>query len=246
MSLKIIVPIYKKFLSKKESFSLDYSLRNLNTYDCVFVAPSGLDVSFYASRYRGYYYYFSASFFSSIQSYNQLMLNINFYEAFRDVDFLLILQPDVFVFRDDLNRWLNSPFDYIGAPWPAGFELNVQIGKFSDSKGASIKVFVGNGGFSLRRREKCIKLIYEHPEAANWFTQTGSNEDLFFSIMGALSSDFILPNQIIASQFAVELEPAHYFKINNNTLPMAVHAWDKYDPEFWREHMPPWPESEGG
>lgn len=240
--VEIIVPIYKEVLSAREEFSLDHSLNALANYRRVFIAPIGLNIAYYTKRHGGCFRFYHPDFFSSIQGYNRLLVSVEFYEGFAGVAFLLILQPDVFVFRDDLPRWLSQPFDYVGAPWPEGFELRVQAGKFARAGGKTIKAYVGNGGFSLRRRAKCIALIREHAEIANWFVVTGSNEDLFFAIMGSLSSDFILPNQMTASEFSVELEPEKYFELNGQVLPMGVHAWEKYRPEFWRPHMPPWPE----
>jgi hypothetical protein len=240
--VEIVVPIYKEFLNAREEFSLDHSLKTLANYRRVFIAPMGLNVAYYATRYGGCFRFYHPDFFSSPQGYSRLLVSAEFYEGFAGVEFLLILQPDVFVFRDDLPRWLAHPFDYVGAPWPDGFELRVQAGKFAIAGGKTIKAYVGNGGFSLRRRAKCIALIREHTEIARWFVLTGSNEDLFFSIMGSLSSDFILPNQMTASEFALELDPEKYFELNGHTLPMGVHAWEKYSPDFWRTHMPPWPE----
>jgi hypothetical protein len=242
INVVIIVPIYKKAISSREAFALDHSLRILAAYPCIFIAPMGLEVSYYAARYNGSFRFYSPDHFSSAQGYSRLLVSAEFYQGFPGFEFLLILQPDVFVFRDDLPRWLAYPFDYVGAPWPDGFELRVQAGKFVLSGGKTIKAYVGNGGFSLRRREKCIALIREHPEIASWFVLSGSNEDLFFSIMGSLSSDFILPNQMMASEFSVELKPEDYYKLNGHILPMGVHAWEKYNPDFWRAHMPTWPE----
>lgn len=240
--VRIVVPIYREFLTARETFALDFSLAALAAYSCVFIAPIGLNVTGYATRYRGCFAFYDPAYFASAQGYSRLLVSAEFYEGFPDVEFLLILQPDVFVFRDDLQRWLDAPFDYVGAPWPNGFEILVQAGKFAKVGGKTVKAYVGNGGFSLRRRKKCIALIREHAAIANWFLLSGSNEDLFFSIMGALSSDFILPNQIMAAQFAAEVNPEHYFELNDRTLPMAAHAWETYNPEFWRLHMPPWPE----
>lgn len=239
----MVVPIYKESPGAREVFALDRSLDVLSDYPCTFIAPIGLNVSYYAGRYNKCFRFYDKNFFSSVQGYSRLLVSVDFYDSFKDAEFLLILQTDVFVFRDDLACWLARPFDYVGAPWPNGFDLRVQAGKFAAIAGGKvIKAYVGNGGFSLRRREKCISLIREYPDIANWFVHTGSNEDLFFSIMGSLSSDFVLPNQVMAAQFSVELEPEHYFELNGRVLPMGVHAWEKYNPDFWRSHMPPWPE----
>lgn len=239
--VEIIIPIYKPELSPQEQFSLDQSLSTLKAYQQTFIAPYGLDVSYYARRYAAKFHFFEKNYFSSVLDYSRLLVSPFFYESFADAEFLLIVQSDVYVFHDDLPYWLNRGIDYVGAPWPNGIELNVQVGKFAQNGGKVTKAFVGNGGFSLRRRQACIKLIKEHQEIADWFVRTGSNEDLFFSLIGSLSEDFLIPNQIMASRFSLELNPEHYMAINGGQLPMAVHAYEKHNPEFWRTYIPACP-----
>jgi hypothetical protein len=65
---------------------------------------------------------------------------------------------------------------------------------------------------------------------------------LFFSYFGALSCDFIVPNEITASHFALELKPAYYFKVNGGVIPMGGHAWWKYEINFWRAFLPSSPD----
>ena len=241
MLTNIIIPIYKPTPSPSEIFALDQSLGVLKNHLHIFIAPHGLNVEFYARRYNAHFIYFNELYFSSVLNYSRLLVSTLFYETFSNADYLLIVQPDVYVFRDDLPDWLERGIDYVGAPWPSGIELNVQAGKFAKIGGKTTKAFVGNGGFSLRRREACINLIKEHSEIAEWFVTTGSNEDLFFSLIGSLSENFLIPNQIMASRFALELNPEHYIDINGGKLPMGVHAFEKHNPEFWLNHMPSWP-----
>ena len=37
-----------------------------------------------------------------------------------------------------------------------------------------------------------------------------------------------------AMQFSFEACPAHLFELNKHKLPMCCHAWEKYEPEFWK------------
>jgi hypothetical protein len=243
LTAEILIPIYQGRFSPAEEFAIDQTFRILGAYPITFFGPQDLDVLYYAKRYpTARFKFFASQYFESVHGYNQRLVSDFFYQTVSDTAFLLIVQPDVYVFRDDLKAWLASPYDYIGAPWPQGVELNILAGKFAQVGGKPIKAYVGNGGFSLRRRLKCYKLIEEYREIAQWFFATGSNEDLFFSLMGALSEDFILPNQIIASRFSVELLPEHYYLLNSNTLPMGTHAFTKHAPEFWRQHIPSGPD----
>jgi len=169
-----------------------------------------------------------------------MLVREQFYTDTCRAEFVLIVQPDVYVFRDDLDRWLHSPFDYVGAPWPDGIEININAGKFAAVGGKRLRVHVGNGGFSLRRTSKCAALIREHGEIAEWFTKSGSNEDLFFAFMGMLSEDFILPNQMTAARFSWELKPEHYHELLGSKLPMGIHEYQKQRADLWGRFVERW------
>jgi hypothetical protein len=238
-TVEIVIPIYKSELNTEEMFSVDRTFQILSSHPLTFFAPIGLDVGFYAERYPiAKFKFFEKKYFASIQDYSRLLVQLEFYDAFADKDFLLIVQPDVYVFRDDLAQWLNSPYDYVAAPWPNGLSLNIKIGKFLiGNEGRTYTTYVGNGGFSLRRISKCKLLIAEHKDVADWFMQSGSAEDLFFSFMGALSVDFFIPNQIAASLFSMEIAPEYFCHLNGGKLPMGAHAYTQYSQSFWQTHI---------
>jgi hypothetical protein len=237
-NLIVIVPVYKPVLNENEKFSLDYSLAKLVGREVVFVGPSNLDRSFYLEAYRDIdIVAFDDLYFSSIAGYNRLLLSEAFYQQFAKYDFTLILQTDAIVLRDELDYWCAQPFDYVGAPWPDGYELLVNLDRFDGEFGKQVKVYVGNGGFSLRRIPKTIALLGEFSQAIEVFKTTGSSEDLFFSVMGTLSCDFVIPNEITASRFSMELRPSYYFHVNGGQMPMGGHAWWKYEPSFWQQFL---------
>ena len=234
--LIVLVPIYRPNLDELERFSLDVSFSMLSERDIRFIGPNGLDLTLYAESFPSIPFIgFDDASFASIPDYNRLLLSQDFYRQFAEYEFMLILQTDAIVLRDELNYWCAQPFDYIGAPWPDGYELFVNLGLFEGVYGKRVKVQVGNGGLSLRRISKCISLLNEFDIAISVFSHTGSSEDLFFSVMGALSGDFIIPNEITASRFALELKPSYYVAVNGGKLPMGGHAWWKHEPEFWRK-----------
>jgi protein O-GlcNAc transferase len=235
----VVVPIYKPVLDAMEQFSLDHSLAQLAGRRKVFVGPQGMDLTHYRERYADVEFAgFDAAFFASIRGYNRLLMSPAFYQRFAEHEFMLIVQTDAIVLRDELDHWCAQPFDYVGAPWPDGVELLVNLDQFEGDKGRRVKAMVGNGGLSLRRIERCIGLLAEFPQAVQVFDKTGSSEDLFFSILGTLSSRFVLPNEIVASRFALELKPSYYHAVNGRHAPMGGHAWTKYEPEFWRQFLP--------
>lgn len=238
--LIILVPIYKADLDADERFSLDASFAALAPGRTVrFIGPEGLDIGFYLDRYKDVGFdSFAPEAFASIPGYNRLLLSEEFHARYAAYEFMLILQTDALLLRDELDWWCAQPFDYVGAPWPQQYELMVELDRFVGDKRKHMKVSVGNGGLSLRRIAKCAALFAEFPDATAVFRHTGSSEDLFFAVMGALSYDFLIPNEITASRFSMELKPSYYYAVNGGHLPMGTHAWNKYEPDFWRAHVP--------
>ena len=238
-----LVPIYKNELSSFEFYCLKKSLAVLAGRDVRFIGPASLVATYYSENFPSIQLLrLKDESFSNIENYNRLLINIEFYRLFLDYEFLLILQTDAIVLRDDLSYWCSQPFDYIGAPGPEGYEVHVNSGKFSGANGKNIKVYVGNGGLSLRRVQKCISILNEfHGEILDFFNSTGSSEDLFFSVMGALSRDFIIPNEITASRFSVEVRPSYYAILNSGSIPMGGHALLKHEPNFWHSILADFP-----
>jgi hypothetical protein len=238
--IAVLVPIYKTRFEPLEQFSVDYSLAVIAYRECCFLAPTGLDCAYYNERYPGIRIeFFPAGFFESIDSYNRLLLSPDFYGRFIQYEFILILQPDAILIRDELDFWTAQPFDYIGAPWPDGVELTVWRDRFRDDFRRRVRASVGNGGLSLRRVRKCLALLGEFPETHAVFLEAGTNEDSYFSLLGLLSTDFVVPNEIIASRFSMELKPEFYFAVNGGRYPMGVHAWWTVQPKFWAPCIPP-------
>ncbi len=236
----ILVPIYKRQLEPLEQFSVDFSLSVASKRDCFFVAPEGLVLDYYASRYpTAKFQTFPSDYFRSIDDYSRLLLAPAFYERFTGYEFILILQPDAILFRDELDDWIGRSYDYIGAPWPDGLELTVWRDRFGGEYCRRVKASVGNGGLSLRRVNACLRLIHEFPETHAAFLGATANEDSFFSIMGLVSMDFSIPNEIVASRFAMELRPEFYLTVNGGHYPMGAHAWWIVQPHFWAPCLPP-------
>lgn len=234
--LAILIPVYKESLNLLEQFSVDYLLTKVPGRTLYFVAPEKLDTSYYSERYGSVgFRTFDAEYFSSIVGYNHLLLSADFYLAFNSFDYMLICQTDALVFKDDLDSWMERGFDYIGAPWPNGVEVNLNVGRFSAGNGVNLKSYVGNGGLSLRSVASTVDLLNEFADIRDYWVKCGSSEDLFFAFMGMVSDRYRIPNQAIASRFSLELEPEKYFAINDGAIPTGCHAWWKHDFNFWKK-----------
>lgn len=240
----VAIPIYLRKLPALEEFSLDVSLARLQPHrPRCFIGPRGLDMGYYRERYPGIELVaFEPEHFASVKGYSRLLLDPAFYQRFAEHTFTLMLQTDAVLLSDELDHWAQRPFDYIGAPWPVGLELRIAVDRFADVGGQVVRAQVGNGGLSLRRNMACIALLEEFPQARAVFSATGSNEDLFFALLGQLSRQFLLPNPIEASTFALELDPSRYLQINGGRLPLGGHAWWRYDLPFWTKLLPDLPD----
>lgn len=230
----IIIPIYKTKLDNFELFSLLVSFDKLKYREMRFIYPEGLNIDYYKINFKNSQFHsFASKYFENIAGYNNLLLSPDFYQEFNDFNYLLILQTDAIVLEDTLNDWLKMNIDYVGAPWPNGIELEINIDNFKGSNSKITKSHVGNGGLSLRRINGCIELLQYFSEAREYFLISKSSEDIFFSLLGMLSTNFTIPNEIKASQFSMELNPNFYYSVNGNKCPLGAHAWWKYDINFW-------------
>jgi len=111
-----------------------------------------------------------------INQYNILLKNSNFYKCI-PTEILLIFQVDSIILKENkdlINNFLE--YDYVGAPWLDGN--------------------VGNGGLSLRRKSKMIKIC----ENVN-FNLIG-NEDMYFCHQQQIQLK--KPSFQKAQQFSVE------------------------------------------
>ncbi len=240
-SLVILVPVYKAVLPGIEAFSLRHSLAQLKAgREVRFIAPASLDIAWYHAEFPGLPVdRYDDACFASIPGYNRLLMGTAFYERYIAREFMLILQTDAILLRDDLDDWCAQPYDYVGAPWPDGVQIKVQLDQFQGELAKQVKVHVGNGGLSLRRNRACIDLIREFPQAVGFFDKTGSSEDLFFSIMGSLSARCVLPGEMAAARFSLELKPELYHARMGGRAPMGGHAWWKYNPGYWLAQLGP-------
>lgn len=235
----VLIPIYKPALSPLEEFSVTHSLSLIKERECVFVAPDGLDVSYYQKHYpRLRFELFAPENFTSVESYSRLLLSPDFYRRFLAYEFILILQPDAILFRDDLDFWMDQGYDYIGAPWPEGIEITLWRDDFQGERRQRIRTHVGNGGLSLRRVRSCLELINEFPETYAAFVRSGTNEDAYFSLLATQSAGFRIPEPIVASRFSMELGPEYYLSVNGHRIPMGSHGWSSIRPDIWLNQMP--------
>jgi len=235
----IIIPLYKEKLTELEKISLIQCCKVLGKYDISLICPSDLNIGEYTDILDSYNINyktqkFNESFFKSTKTYNLLMLSTDFYKKFSDYDFMIIYQLDAYVFRDELDYWCEQGYDFIGAPWNRY--------DFLRNKLKLLEVGV-NGGFSLRKISSFIKVLElggngKGKEIMNKFIKSGRNEDGFFSMQAKMIDPaFKVSPYDVAARFSFERKPERLYKLGGNKLPFGCHAWEKYNPQFWKKFI---------
>ena len=207
----IVIPSYKEKLEVNEEKSFKQCLNVFNEKrDIKLLIPNNISTEYY-DEFRIGYMKVSPQWMNSIKSYNKMCCNQEFYELFKDYDYILIYQTDCWVFEDKLDYFMKLDYDYYGAPWPI----------YNDQ--------VGNGGFSLRKVSKMIELTSK-------FTYDGKfNEDGWFCLTH--KNDLNICDLDNACNFSMEIIDNKYLpKIK--TFPMGLHSsrvyhlWDENGSKF--------------
>ncbi len=150
----VIIPFYEKRLSKKQLKIIDHNTNMLKQWPIYFVVPhsnkdyaknlSSNEINIKVKSFDDYY-------FESISGYNKLLTNIEFYKQFENYKYILICQLEVITFRDEIKKWCGDNYSYVGAPW---------VKEDQAFRSEKPKLFgVGNGGFSLRKIQDCIRIL---------------------------------------------------------------------------------------
>lgn len=256
----VVIPFYRAELSVLEEISLRQCLKVLADYSIVAVKPEGLDISGLLLRFPvSGVVSFPDACFRGIEGYNRLVLSADFYKAFSTYAYMLIYQLDAYVFKDELFFWASLGYDYIGAPWmphlrrywrvPGRCSLALQRAFwriFFPEKLRSMKAcwyHVGNGGFSLRRIGKMIKVTEHYKDRIDRCLSRGGAffpEDVLLLLLPPRRGEFRVkrPSYKLAMKFCIEHIPAWTYRANGCQLPFGCHNWTH--PEmlpFWSQFI---------
>jgi hypothetical protein len=233
----VVIPVYQAVMTDAERLSLKQCMTVLAAYPVIIVKPASLDLAALEAEYPTLSMLsFDDSFFKGVDSYNRLMISIEFYKAFTAYEYMLIYQLDAFVFRDELKEWCSKGYDYIGAPslHDESFDILPAASAHVFEKALSSRRFVLNGGLSLRRISRFISYLKIYN---TFYPAWKGNEDMLFSQEATrlvpMKLFMKLPTWQEALRFAFEKSPAATYELTNHQLPFACHAWERYDPAFW-------------
>lgn len=207
----VVIPYFHEHLSLEERISLEQCEKVLNKYEIILLIPKRLEGKELPEHLM---VVVPDEWLDSIESYNQMMVNIDFYSRFRRYEYMLIYQLDAIVFSDRLLEFCNMGYDYIGAPW---LRRSREIYNLKREY-----YYVGNGGLSLRKIQTFIDIC-----ASEQSYNINIPEDEFWS--KHKSDCFKVPNIDTALSFAMEEQIQRCMKRNNNELPFGCHGWYKFD-----------------
>jgi hypothetical protein len=168
-----------------------------------------------------------------------------------DSKYILIYQLDALIIKDELNHWCSRDYDYIGAPW---FDIETKYSfyqKLCNSSNAIFrwikrkvdfnkgqKIFVGNGGFSLRKIKTFKSVSKWLPFIEPNLFKYKINEDIVWSILvPKYFRNFKIPCREEALFFSIETNPSRALREIKNELPFGCHGWDNKNSNFWSETL---------
>jgi hypothetical protein len=142
----VVVPLSNRtYLTPEEEISFRHLTHFLGEHDKYLVVPESLQLEHPGFGIKR----FSDKFFGSAKAYTRMMLSPKFYKAFSEYKYILIYHLDSLVFSDQLMKWCETDLDYIAPPW------------FNCPDSPSVTApRVGNGGFSLRKIQSFLRVIY--------------------------------------------------------------------------------------
>lgn len=254
----IVIPLYKSRLSPLEEVSVRQCFKILSSYKIIALKPKKLSLDHYNFNFDEVVS-FDDEYFENPAGYNKLMLSASFYERFLQYRYILIYQPDAFVFKDDLAHWCNQGYDYIGAPWLRYTDygdafkkmknltlrfihtkLNIKQPGTDLPTAIQMENRVGNGGLSLRNTKVLYEVCIRNKKTIDYYNSRPEHqfgEDVFFGLeANRKTKQLNIPDYKTAVFFSMNDVLEYSFRLTKGELPFGCHAWDLYI-DFWTPIM---------
>ncbi len=149
----VVIPVYKPInkLKSYETLSISNTIKVLGENHPIYlIHPDHLAIDQYSTHFNYPFHHkaFDDKYFTDQLGYNRLCLTRSFYESWSNFSYMMIIQTDAYIFRDEIAYF--TKYDYVGAPWPVSPVV------FYSTTGVPA---VGNGGFSLRKISSVIEIL---------------------------------------------------------------------------------------
>jgi hypothetical protein len=227
----VVIPTYKKSYTESEEFCIRQTFRMLGNWDIFFATDAeNVDQTIKTENVKPRYSIFSKKTFESVKSYSNWLLTVEPYKRFGLYKKILICQSDALIIEDQLEHWVNKDFDYIGAPWHGLISIRPNYRSTIAFNDNEYKLFVGNGGLSMRDNKGICSVLERNAEFISEFAE---NEDGAFSFLGIIDPLFKLAPYHEACLFSLELRAAEIME-KTKKLPMGFHGLEKNNMNLWR------------
>lgn len=232
----ICIPLYKETPDAIDKFSLKQLEKIVSDkYDKYIICPDGFNYSKYKKLLTiKDVVFFDKDYFKSNMTYSQLCVNYDFYNTFNMYDYMLIYQTDCLIFKDELEKYADMGYDYIGAPIISSYSYWPHFNR-------SNKPIIGNGGFSLRKISTFIEICDENSELHKEIAKVIDFskifvEDRFYCDELSHVYDIDKPSWRIGAKFSFDINADYLYEYCKIDLPMGCHAYDK-NIRFWQQHI---------
>lgn len=233
-----VVPVHTAQLSDAEWQTVAHNLQVLQGLKMVLLVPERVDVEAFPEFVSSCEIQRVPDHWmtpGSLHGYNEMMLSADFYALFDAYDYMLVCQPDAWLFRNEVMAWCRRGFDYVGAPWWRKGIWSWPLLSLFFPKRRKLYGKVGNGGLSLRRIDAFIHVCRTEQRRINHYlsqTHHTFGEDVFWAVE---PKHFHYPTMDEALMFSFDTRPERCYEATGHTLPMGCHGWLKPQRiDFWK------------
>jgi hypothetical protein len=242
----VVIPIHLEEPTDLEKISLDQTLAVLANYPITFMAPTGLNTAWYEAYCQGKATIFIERFqWKGHVAFCRLMLDPAFYQRFASYEYMLICHLDAFVFRDELMKWCNLGYDYIGGViYSSVFWQKETL--WRRVTGFTNPEYLGNGGFALKKISGFYHMTSKFRRYVNFFywlnkvRNRAFYDDLFLANhFPKLHAGFRIAPKVVAQRFGADYErwpeeDLPFTNEDNATMPFGVHGWIQHHQDYWQ------------
>lgn len=241
--LAVVIPTHKELLDAYEERAIDICVKKLTNIDKFIVFPKSrvLNVDYYDKKWPGCFkYVFNEIWSKEFVDYSNMFLSPKFYEGFEEYDYILIYHTDSVMLGNvvELFDFIDKGYDYYGAPLTAVFPNGIEVSRCSMPErlidfckkkvGLMSPLYVGNGGFCLRKIDTTINVLYKYQsKIRRWFPDV--YDDIVLSWLAQYDKEYRTCTNEMAQRFCVDC----VFQEEKMAGVFAVHGKFVLEKSFW-------------
>jgi hypothetical protein len=235
----VLIPLFTLPLTPLEAYALETCQKHLGDFPITFIKSENLPLSdeVRAICPNADSVSFDPRYFMDRTSFTKLLLSQTLYEQFSWSRYLLILELNVSVTKNELGYWCRQGYDYIQSfpehdPLPTFLQSiprRLNPGRYLTLDSGISAAFERSNGVSLRRVKAFERLVKGRKRAINHFLNDFPNpwnDSLFWEYyLNRWRPDLITPNALARRHFARN-QASLKLVSELNPLPFSVSALD--------------------